>query len=153
MRQIRRIIIHCSDSDRPNHDNIETIRQWHTLPKPRGNGWKDVGYHYFIKSNGDIEVGRPIEQVGAHVANHNADSIGICLHGKTKFTVEQFTSLRRLILKERFEHNIPEEMVFGHCDFDNRKTCPNFDYKAVLNIDWDAKPLNEMKKLNHGKLF
>jgi hypothetical protein len=27
-----------------------------------------------------------VEQVGAHVAGHNSDSIGICLVGRDKFT-------------------------------------------------------------------
>ena len=156
MRNINKIVIHCSDSDVASHDNIETIRQWHTDPKPRGNGWSDVGYHYFIKWNGDIELGRPLDISGAHVRGHNNDSIGICLHGRRKFTIAQFTTLRRLILKEKWEHQISDENVFGHRDLDMArppKTCPNFDYKRVLSIDWDEKPLDEMNKLYKAQDF
>ena len=35
MREINKIIIHCSDSDYGHHDNIEVIRYWH-----KKRGWK-----------------------------------------------------------------------------------------------------------------
>ncbi len=40
MRAIKQIIVHCSDS---HFGDAATIRDWHTLPKPRGNGWQDIG--------------------------------------------------------------------------------------------------------------
>jgi N-acetylmuramoyl-L-alanine amidase len=128
MRDVNKIIVHCSDSDIPSHDNIETIRKWHV----EENGWSDVGYHYFIQSTGDIQEGRPIEKAGAHVKNHNHDSIGICLHGKKTFTEAQFRSLKRLIGKLVFEYNIPEAEVYGHRDFDDKKTCPNFEVENII---------------------
>lgn len=132
MRDLNKIIVHCSDSDNPKHDNIETIRQWHTEKPPRGNGWSDVGYHFFIKSNGDIEKGRHISVTGAHVRGQNHDSIGICLHGKTNFTDAQFRTLNRLVHSLCFDYGIKINQVFGHRDFDTGKTCPNFDVKQKL---------------------
>lgn len=143
MRKIDKIIIHCSYSDIPSHDNIETIRKWHVDE----NGWSDVGYHYFITSDGTVQNGRPLESAGAHTIGQNHDSIGICLHGKSKFTFAQFTTLKRLILKLQFQFQIPDEKVFGHRDFTKYKTCPVFDYKKVLSIDWDSRPLNEWNEI------
>ena len=31
--------------------DIDDIRKWHTDPRPKGNGWSDVGYHYVVLLN------------------------------------------------------------------------------------------------------
>ena len=50
MRMIDLIVIHCS-ATRPIMDiGAEKIRMWHTLPKPEGREWSDIGYHYAIRS-------------------------------------------------------------------------------------------------------
>lgn len=97
-------------------------------------GWKDVGYHFFIRSNGVIQRGRPVEMIGAHCRGHNIDSIGICLNGLTDFNMEQFTSLKQLLrtLKPKF----PNATIHGHCEFSD-KTCPVFDYDWV-RLYWDG---------------
>ena len=122
MRKINKIILHCSYSEFPADDNIEVIRQWH-LEK----GWSDVGYHFFIRKSGLIDKGRDLDIVGAHVAGHNNDSIGICLHGKTNFTTSQFLSLEKLINSLNIVlQGLPT--IHGHCEFDERKPyCPGFD--------------------------
>ena len=43
-------------------------------------GLRDIGYHFVIGLDGEIEEGRPIEQSGAHTKGHNFDSIGIFIH-------------------------------------------------------------------------
>ncbi|MFP4365509.1 MAG: N-acetylmuramoyl-L-alanine amidase [Bacteroidales bacterium] len=125
MRKINKIIVHCSDSDNPTHDDISVIDQWH-----KQRGWKGVGYHYFIASDGEIQYGRELHEIGAHVRGHNRDSIGICLHGKTEFTHKQFQSLRTLL--EAFDLTMNIADVYGHRDFDKNKTCPNFDVNHVI---------------------
>jgi hypothetical protein len=141
MRDITRIIVHCSDSDISAHDDISVIREWHVHER----GFNDVGYHFFIKSNGDIQEGRPLELAGAHVHGHNTDSIGICLHGKYIFTPAQFKALRRLVLTLRFEYDIPEENVHGHREFSNYKTCPNFNVREKLSTNWTNNPKDEKR--------
>jgi N-acetyl-anhydromuramyl-L-alanine amidase AmpD len=126
MRNINKIIIHCSDSDIDSHDDISVIDRWH-----KERGWAGVGYHYFIQSNGNIQVGRDIRDVGAHAYGHNGDSIGICLHGRNKFTESQFKMLAMLIKYYTKEFSIKE--VEGHCHYDSTKTCPNFD------VNWFKK--------------
>lgn len=120
MRLINKIIIHCSDSDVKDHDDISVIDQWH-----KQRGWNGVGYHYFIQNDGNIQKGRNLDQVGAHCEGHNSDSIGICLSGKHNFTRNQFYSLAFLIKKLQKEYDIKE--IEGHNYYDKSKTCPNFD--------------------------
>ena len=87
MRKINEIIIHCSDTQEGCDVTAKEIRSWHTAPKEKGGrGWRDIGYHYVIRLDGTIELGRPLEKAGAHCIgrkgeDHNSHSIGICYIG------------------------------------------------------------------------
>lgn len=129
MRTIDKIIIHCSASDNPKHDNIKTLYKWHV----EENGWKDIGYHYVITKDGCVHQGRDIHEPGAHCKGMNESSIGICLTGDLQFSEAQFDSLRKVVHQLRVHLGIAKTMVFGHRDFCDYKTCPNFDVKEVLN--------------------
>lgn len=120
--------------------DVETIRDWHV----NGNGWSDVGYHYFIQRDGTIEYGRDIERVGAHVRGHNKHSIGICYAGgidergkpEDNRTRAQIKSLITLInfLRALPIPNIKNAEILGHRDFDGvKKACPCFDAKEFAN--------------------
>lgn len=118
-RKINKVIVHCSATPDDRNVTVDDIRKWHLE-----RGWKDIGYHYVIYRDGKIHTGRPVSEIGAHCEGHNADSIGICLIGEKKFTEAQFDSLRKLYsdLKQFYKLKI-----FGHRDFTDKKTCPNFE--------------------------
>lgn len=140
MRQITHIVVHCSATPEGREHNAADIRRWHV----RDNGWNDIGYHYVVKLNGEVETGRPEGLVGAHVAGHNAKTIGVCYVGgvdknlrpKDTRTAEQRAALLELIsdLCERY----PKAMVVGHRYFDKGKACPSFDagreYAAIGRV-------------------
>ena len=83
MRKINEIIIHCSDTQEGCDVTAKDIRRWHTTPKEKGGrGWRDIGYHYVIRLDGTIELGRPLEKAGAHCIgrkgeDHNSHSAAI----------------------------------------------------------------------------
>lgn len=134
MRQIHKIVVHCSDSDRPSHDNIETIRAWH-----KERGWDDIGYHYVITQNGGLFVGRKEWEIGAHVKGHNADSLGICLTGgpKTIASDAQRKALDILLQKLCRQYNLTKLDIIAHRDLDPGKLCPIFDLHAFLaGLPW-----------------
>jgi len=132
MRVINEIILHCSATWSKQDIGAKEIRQWHV----KGNGWRDIGYHYVIRRNGQIEPGRDLSEVGAHCTNHNQRSIGICMVGggpngeDKEFTKAQFDSLALLVkyLRERF----PKATIYGHKEFAN-KACPVFDVQKFLD--------------------
>lgn len=130
-RPVDRVFLHCSASDRPEHDDVSVMRDWHV----NGNGWSDVGYHFFIRKDGVVQEGRPPEQVPAAQAGHNTGSIAICLHGLAaeRFTKAQYESLIALC---REIHAACAGMVtfHGHCEV-SAKACPVFPYRAVLGLD------------------
>lgn len=110
----------------------DEIDVWH-----RQKGWDGIGYHYVIRRNGSLEYGRAEDKAGAHCVGHNKDSIGICLIGGIKdgtkdepvndYTTAQWDTLKKLVsdLKGKY----PDVNIIGHCDYEPKKTCPNFNVK------------------------
>lgn len=133
MRSIKFISLHCTDTNNPAHDNIEVVRKWHTDKPPLGRGWTDIGYNFFIRSNGTIEVGRPIEEIPAAVEGHNSDMVAIAFHGKIKtdFNHFQMSSGAKLchFLMECFD--IKKENIRPHNFWNPHKECPVFDIKNL----------------------
>ena len=137
MREIKKIVIHCSDS---TWGTSEDINRWHLE-----RGWDGIGYHYVItngrakstdsykeQDDGLIEKGRPVEKTGAHVRGHNSDSVGVCLIGTHWFTSRQhYKSLPTLLATLMYQHKIDADNIFGHYELDKGKTCPNMNIEEV----------------------
>lgn len=133
MRQINKIIIHCSATQEGKEISAATIDKWH-----KKRGWRGIGYHYVIGLDGMIEYGRPITETGAHVKGHNKGSIGICYIGgvesergengkwiaKDTRTPEQKESL--LLLLKTLKKMHPTATIHGHNEF-SAKACPCFN--------------------------
>lgn len=137
MRKIDTIFVHCSDSDIPGHDNIKTIREWHTQrgftgPDGVAGTHDDIGYHYVITKDGTLHKGRPEKNVGAGVLGHNKNSIHICLTGRHDFTEAQFKTLIKILSSTLKTYNLDWDSVKPHNEVDIKKTCPNFDVKALI---------------------
>jgi N-acetyl-anhydromuramyl-L-alanine amidase AmpD len=128
-RSVHSVFLHCSASDNSAHDNIATIRKWHI----EGNKWADVGYHYFIRSNGTIEAGRPLEKIPAAQAGFNTGTIAICMHGLTKFSKEQEKALTKLC-KDINKAYAGQIRFRGHKEVAARE-CPVYDYKKILKLN------------------
>ena len=133
MRRIDGIIIHCSATPEGRDVSAVTIRKWH-----KAKGWNDIGYHYIIRLDGTVEVGRPVEQPGAHCTGHNQTTIGVCYIGgvakdgktpKDTRTDAQKASLLELVKTLQTVHRVPSSNIFGHNEFAN-KACPSFDVQV-----------------------
>lgn len=134
---ITRIIIHCSDTPATMDIGAKEITAWHTDPKPKGNGWAAIGYHFVIRRDGVVEKGRDLDgdgdvtdEVGAHAYGYNVGSLGICLVGgrpDCNFTTRQWSALEQLVWDLMCQ--FPEAQVLGHRDV-SRKDCPMFDVRA-----------------------
>jgi len=128
MRDLKRIILHCSATKEGQDFSVATIRDWHV----KGRGWSDIGYHWVIRLDGSIEVGRPLEKSGAHTKGHNKDSVGVCYiggcdaDGKPKDTMnpEQEKAWRMIVLSLRTLYG-DHITIHGHNEYAN-KACPSF---------------------------
>jgi N-acetylmuramoyl-L-alanine amidase len=147
MRTINLIVIHCTASQNGEFVSVDTIRGWHIA-----RGFRDIGYHYVIDVDGSVGVGRPEDQVGAHVEGHNATSIGIALVGGVGgedrinpgvYSQAQWDSLRSLVCD--LQGRYAGAAVKGHREFSPDadgdgiieprefiKLCPSFDVPTWL---------------------
>jgi hypothetical protein len=121
-RKINKIILHCSASDSRRYD-FDAIYNDHVNIR----GWSDIGYHLGIDHDGNIHTLRKLSRVGAHCRGQNSDSIGICILGKSLISVEQKRATAKLVAFLLDAYNLSENDVYAHYQFNEHKTCPNFD--------------------------
>lgn len=133
MRFITGIVIHCSATPDASDFGFEDINLWHL-----GNGWKSpkgigCGYHFIIRRCGSIELGRTIDEIGAHVHGANKDTIGICMVGTHEFNAKQFNALYRL--NDYLRLQFGDLTIKGHREYPSGaaqgKTCPVMDMDVV----------------------
>ncbi len=129
----------------------QDVHSWH-----RANGWTGIGYHFFVRKDGTIYRGRPINVVGAHVQGMNSCSIGICAEGdyhtKEK-TMPQAQKKSIIELCQYLKKNYyPNAKIVGHREIGD-SNCPgryypldeikNMKYTEVLTME----QYNELKEL------
>lgn len=133
-RQVDRVFVHCSASDNPDHDSAAVIDAWH-----KQNGWAGIGYHFFIRKDGTLELGRDLEKTPAAQEGNNTGTIAICLHGLAReaFSDAQFQTLRDLCAQINRAYG-GSVTFHGHCEV-AAKSCPVFVYQDVLGITRDGK--------------
>lgn len=129
-RPIREVIVHCTATSEGKDFTVDDIRSWH-----KQRGWSDIGYHYVVYRDGRVMLGRPVGQIGAHVANHNTGTIGISYVGglsadgkvaKDTRTAAQRSSL--LWLTAHLCRKFSITKVTGHNEY-AAKACPSFDVR------------------------
>ena len=88
-----------------------------------------IGYHYVIRRDGNIEVGRPADMIGAHTSGQNSYSLGICYEGglnETGKPTDTRTPEQKATLFALLKHLktlYPNATIHGHNEF-ARKACP-----------------------------
>ncbi|WP_288843434.1 N-acetylmuramoyl-L-alanine amidase [uncultured Deefgea sp.] len=151
-RNINQIVIHCAASqngkrlgDGKRKTAAGCIDVWHSA-----RGFKRaasaraifnptlfaVGYHFVIDTDGTKETGRSLDEIGAHVAGHNTNSVGVCLVGTDRFTKAQWDALSSLIRGLQLKY--PVASIVGHRDL-----------SPDLNRDGKITP-NEFTKICPG---
>jgi N-acetylmuramoyl-L-alanine amidase len=141
-REVKFIVIHCT-ATQPDA-KLESIQKYWKEVK----GWKDVpGYHYIIKSNGQLVklLDESKNSYGVYAHNNECISLsyigGIDKAGKPKDTrtrAQENTMFDKIVeLTERY----PKAKVVGHRNMPGvNKACPSFDVKTWLsnyNPDFD----------------
>lgn len=163
-REINRIVIHCSAT--PSGQRLAksgmspavVIDGWHkargfarqsAAVKAFNSDLPHIGYHYVIDLDGRCINGRGLDELGAHVAGYNSDSIGICLVGgierEAQYTLNQWLALAEQVAFLRARYSLTSVDICGHRDLSPDinhdgtitprewlKTCPGFDVAAWL---------------------
>ncbi len=121
LKKVKYLVVH--HSQRKNNNSLQKIKKAHLK-----RGFEDIGYHYLITKTGKIIQGRSEKFQGAHVYNHNKNSIGICLTGNfdlNKPSKKQIESLVQILKKKIKKHKVLIKNILGHREFPKiTKTCP-----------------------------
>jgi N-acetylmuramoyl-L-alanine amidase len=139
-RPIEEIIIHCSDTEEGLDYKANDIDNWH-----RDRGFEGIGYHYVVDLDGTIELGRDLQRAGAHVKDHNYNSIGICYIGGRDSNGEAAdtrTGAQKQALRNLLQVLLsvwPHAHISGHRDWTKSKKCPCFDAaKEYADLNGDV---------------
>jgi len=138
--KIHTLIIHCAATPNGKHFTTEEIDRWHgergfkrdkKLIGDHAPYLKHIGYHLVNYINGDVYVGRSLQEIGAHAKGANTNSIGLCLIGTDKFSLKQWESLSHQV--KYLKQELPNlKNIIGHNEVNSHKTCPGFDVQAWL---------------------
>lgn len=133
MRRIDYIVLHCTATPDGRELPVEALRREHLR-----RGFSDIGYHFYVRRNGEVVKCRPLSRPGAHVRGYNKYSIGIAYEGGLDAqgraadtrTAAQRSALRQLVadLLRRFRG----ARVCGHRDLS-----PDLDGDGVVEpCEW-----------------
>ena len=131
---VTHIVLHHAAGD----GSVEAIHNYHQ----NHNGWSGIGYQLYVRKNGRIYRGRPIDKQGAQVAGHNRHTVGICFEGdftKETMTPEQIAAGREAVAYCKSIY--PSAAVVPHNYFGGT-ACPgaNFPFAAITEPDAETAP-------------
>lgn len=130
--------------------SVEDIHSWHI----NGNGWAGIGYHFYVRKNGEVYAGRPVDTVGAHTYGENSHTIGICFEGN--FENETMSDAQKnagaeLVAKLRKDFPTVKR-VSAHRDH-NSTACPGKNFPFEYIAAGKAEPEKEEAPNTSGKLY
>ena len=129
MRKITRIFVHCTATYQSNTTE-ESLRK-----EFKRKGWKNPGYHYVVKPDGDLIFMHPENQVANGVANYNKNSIHVAWiggidkehpNGIDNRTPEQKSTLFDLLVKLKQKYK--DAIIMGHRDIS-----PDLNHNGVVD--------------------
>jgi len=130
-RKVWMTVLHNSATPAMYDKGLETVKSFNSY-HINTNGWKCIGYHWVISTDGTIYAGRKMELTGAHAGTYgNPGSIGVCLvgniEGSDKVTQAQKESLAALhyaLHKTYYDGAAPNIKFHNDKDFHMNTGCP-----------------------------
>lgn len=119
------IVVHHSASGDISATEIDRIH--------KRRGWRGIGYHIVIRKDGSVEVGRPSNEMGAHVRGYNDKFLGIVLTGnfeKQPPSKEQYFTLSIGLKVLMHSFQIPRGKIYLHKNLAST-LCPG----RLFNLD------------------
>lgn len=80
---------HAANNSAP----VEAVHNYHLKL-----GWSGIGYHFYVRKDGEVWRGRPIDTTGAHATNYNYNSVSVCAEGN--FEIEEMDAAQRKSITE-----------------------------------------------------
>ena len=134
-----RIVIHHTGN--PTNDDLsaEQIHRSH-----QNMGWAGIGYHFVVRKDGTVELGRPVDCIGAHAEGFNYCSIGVHVCGNFDLaepTEAQINALPMLLadICDAYGLTASDSVVMGHRDLMATECPGNNLYKQLDTIRGNAE--------------
>ncbi len=108
------------------------------------NGWAGIGYHFYVRKNGNIFRGRPENWLGAHATGYN-DHIGVCAEGN--FENETMPAAQQAAIVEVLRYLFEKYgtlTVQGHRDAAST-ACPGKNYPFAAIVQAAKNPVGNAK--------
>lgn len=128
---VRHLVVHCSASRADRDYTVEQMMRDH-----KARGFRAIGYHFYIRKNGEVTQHRMLLEVCAHARGYNRCSIGICYEGgldacgNPADTRTPAQSEQLMLLLMKLHKLFPKAKIVGHRDLPSvHKQCPCFDVK------------------------
>lgn len=153
MAKLKYLVIHCTDTPEGREVSSDEIRHWHCDPKPKGRGWKQVGYTDMFHLNGGVE--RLVDnnedaevdpwEITNGAAGYNSVSRHIVYVGgrenlpgvpfkdqkvKDTRTAAQKAAMEKYV--KNFHRKHPDVRIIGHRQLNASKSCPCFSVPRWL---------------------
>lgn len=157
-REITTVIWHwTANYTNQGHIGSEQIDKIH-----KNRGFNEIGYHFIIKRDGSLQVGRGINKTGAHVKGFNTGSVGISFvagykcssdkyagvppHsevGKESITQAQQATMFRFM--KAWYTVFPGGQAWGHADFPRNKgkVDPGFSVANYVKTAFDKRNIGD----------
>ena len=115
---------------RAGNGDVNSIHSQHL-----GQGYAGIGYHFYVRKDGSVYRGRPVNTIGAHCLNYNRVSVGVCFEGNFEQEMPTKEQIKSGIDIVNYLLNLyPKAKVVRHKDL-SETLCPgkNFDINEILN--------------------
>ena len=139
------IVLHHAATRNCSPDEIHKIHI-------NSNGWAGIGYHFYVRKDGTIYSGRPIDMQGAHVYNYNSQCLGVCFEGN--FEIEEMPAAQikagQWLIK--YIKSIYPKIIFKRHKDLNATACPgrNFPFDKIVNGEIEEAADIVMELNNRG---
>ena len=126
------IVIHHTGN--PTDDDLSAAE---IDARHKSQGWSCIGYHYVVRKDGTVEIGRPHWTIGAHAFGENKHTIGIHVCGNFEIgepTDRQIESLAMLLanLCTDYGLTIDRDHIVGHRELMST-ACPGENLFAEMD--------------------
>lgn len=127
-----------------------TAQQIHKMHRDV-NGWNGIAYNFYVRMDGSVYRGRPIDAAGGHTLNFNHNSIGVCFEGNFD-TVDRLQGSQYQAGVELLRHIktlYPQIKIVQHKDL-NATACPG-KYFPFEKLKGDAEKVNTVPETSKAE--
>lgn len=143
-KEVKYLVLHHA----AGNGSAEAIHAYHRDV----NGWAGIAYHLYVRKDGKVYAGRPMDRQGGHCLNYNGVSIGICFEGN--FEMETMSAAQMAGGVEAVAYAMgyyPGMTIVGHRELGSTD-CPGKYFPLDYFKHYDEAKAKEGEDMDVSKL-